>query len=57
MPKLAAVPRRSRSQQILIIGREHWDHDGYDPNACRVFRRALQCKTPALGRRVYALGE
>jgi hypothetical protein len=54
MPKLAAVPRRSRSQQILIIGREHWDHDGYDPNARRGFRRALQCKTPALGRRVYA---
>src|SRR6266852_5258741 len=54
MPKLAAVPRRSRAQQILIIGREHWDHDCYDPNARRVFRRALQCKTPALGRRVYA---
>ena len=54
MPKFSAVPRRSRSQQILIIGREHWDHDGYDPNARRVFRRALQCKTPALGRRVYA---
>jgi len=54
MPELAVVPRRSRSQQILIIGREHWDHDGYDPNARRVFQRALQCKTPALGKRVYA---
>jgi len=54
MSKLLTVPHRSRSQQILIIGREHWDHDGYDPNARRVFRRALQCKTPALGRRVYA---
>lgn len=54
MPKLPAVPRRSRSQQILMIGRKHWDHDGYDPNARRAFRRALQCKTPALGRRVYA---
>jgi hypothetical protein len=54
MPKFSAVPRRSRSQQILIIGREHWDHDGYDPNARRVFRRALQCKKPALGGRLYA---
>jgi len=54
MPKFSAVPPRSRSQQILIIGRKHWDHDGYDPNARRVFRRALQCETPALGKRVYA---
>jgi hypothetical protein len=54
MPKPAVVRHRSRSQQILIIGREHWDHDGYDPNARRVFRRAVQCKTAALGRRVYA---
>jgi hypothetical protein len=54
MPKLSAVPRRNRLKQILTIGRHHWDHDGYDPNARRVFRLALQCKTPALGRRVYA---
>ena len=54
MPKLSAVPRRCRSQQILVIRLKHWDHDCYDPNARRVFRRAMQCKTPALGKRVYA---
>jgi hypothetical protein len=54
MSSLARVPRRSRAQQILIAGRGHWDHDRYDRNARRVFSRALQCKTPALGRRVYA---
>ena len=41
MPKLAAVPSRSRSQQILTIRREHWDHDGYDPNARRVLHRVV----------------
>ena len=53
MTELSEAPKRSSLQQILMTGREHWDHDGYDPNARRVFLRALQCKTPALGRRVY----
>ena len=38
--------RRSRSRKILIMGRKHWDHAGYDQNARRVFLRAVQCKTP-----------
>jgi len=54
MPELSLVSDRSWLQQILVAGRKHWDHDGYDPNARRRFLRALQCKTPALGGRVYA---
>jgi hypothetical protein len=41
-------------QELLVDWRKHFDHDGYDPNARRVLLRAAQCKTPALGRRVYA---
>jgi Putative transposase/Transposase zinc-binding domain len=40
-------------QQILASARNHWDHNDYDPNARRRFRQAMQCKTPALGRRLY----
>ena len=40
-------------QKLVIDGRKHWDHDGYDPDARRQFLRALHCKTPELGRRVY----
>jgi hypothetical protein len=47
------VPSRSHLQKLLIDRRNHWDHDGYDPNARREFLRALQCKTSELGRRVY----
>jgi hypothetical protein len=54
MPKPSVVPARSPLKQILVAGRQHWDHDGYDPNARGCFLRALQCKTPALGERVYA---
>ena len=54
MPKLSELPRSSKLQQILILGRDHWDHDGYDPDSRRAFRLAFQCKTPALGGRVFA---
>jgi hypothetical protein len=49
-----SVSRRSRLQEILILGRNHWDHDAYDPDSRRAFLLALQCKTPALGGRVFA---
>jgi hypothetical protein len=54
MPELSEAPDSSPLRQILTVGRKHWDHDGYDPNARSRFRRALQCKTPALGGRVFA---
>jgi hypothetical protein len=57
MPRLRSVPRNSRLQQILVAGREHWDHEGYDPSARAAFLHALQCQTPALGGRVYASGD
>jgi hypothetical protein len=41
-------------QKLLIDWRKHWDHDGYDRNARRVFLRAVHCKTTALGTRLYA---
>ena len=51
MPKASD---RGLLKQILVAGRQHWDHDGYDQRARDSFVRALQCKTPALGERVYA---
>lgn len=57
MPKLSEVPRPSKLQQILILGRNHWDHDGYDADSRRAFRLALQCKTPELGGRVFGSGK
>ncbi len=53
-PSEVSVPRRSRLQEILALGRGHWDHDGYDPDARRAFLLALQCKTPAMGGRLFA---
>jgi Putative transposase/Transposase zinc-binding domain len=54
MVKHSAVTKLSLLQQILVAGRKYWDHDGYDANARHTFRRALECKTPALGERIYA---
>src|SRR5713101_1577091 len=54
LPKLSEVPRPSKLQQILILRRDHWDHDLYDPDSRRAFRLALQCKTPEMGGRVFA---
>lgn len=54
MPKLSVLPRRSLLQRILIEGRKHWDHEGYDPDCRARFLRAIQCKTPDMGQRVYA---
>jgi len=48
------IPKRSSLQRILIEGRERWDQPGYDPDCSLRFLRAVQCKTPELGRRVFA---
>jgi hypothetical protein len=54
MPELSEFAKRSLLQQILIEGRKHWDHDGYDPDCRARFLRSIQCKTPEMGRRVFA---
>jgi len=54
MSKHPRSTKRSLLQQILIEGREHWDHEGYDRNWRARFLRAIQCKTPEMGQRVYA---
>ena len=56
MTENLTVANRSVLQQILELGRHHWDNDNYDPNARHRFQQALQCKSPALGKRVYASG-
>ncbi|MCU1300237.1 MAG: family transposase [Candidatus Sulfotelmatobacter sp.] len=54
MPEPSGSPKRSLLQRILIEGRKHWDHDGYDHDSRARFLRSIQCKTPELGQRVYA---
>jgi len=54
LTSLSAAPGRSKLKQILSLRPDHWDHDGYDPDSRRAFRRAMQCKTPALGSRIFA---
>jgi hypothetical protein len=39
---------------ILVEGRQHWDDPVFDPDTRLRFLRALECRTPALGGRVYA---
>lgn len=46
--------KTSRLKTILIEGRQHLDDPGIDPDVHFRFLRALECRTPALGRRVYA---
>ena len=41
-------------KQILFQTRSYWDHDETRPAVRRAFRKALQCRTPALGAEVYA---
>ena len=41
-------------QTILVEGRQHLENPGFDPDVRHSFLRALECRTPALGRRVYA---
>jgi hypothetical protein len=41
-------------KQILSQRRPHWDQDKIRPAVRRAFRKALQCRTPALGAEVYA---
>jgi|HubBroStandDraft_1064217.scaffolds.fasta_scaffold01157_5 hypothetical protein len=54
MPELSEFPKRSLLQRILIEGRKHWDHDGYDPDCRARFLRTIQCKTPEMGQRIFA---
>ncbi|MFZ1006221.1 MAG: transposase zinc-binding domain-containing protein, partial [Candidatus Sulfotelmatobacter sp.] len=46
--------KTSRLRTILIEGRQHLDDPGIDPDVRSRFLRALECRTPALGRRVFA---
>ncbi len=39
---------------ILVEGRQHWDNPDFDPNARLRFLRALECRTPKLGCRLFA---
>jgi hypothetical protein len=53
------VERRIRQiekpiKQILIDGREFWDHDGTRPCVRESFRRMIECGTPVLGWLTYA---
>lgn len=41
-------------KRILEQTHSHWDHDGFRSEVRYAFRRALQCRTPALGAEVYA---
>ena len=50
----SAIPKLSKLQEILSLGADHWDHESYDPDSRRAFRRAMQCRTPALGSRLFA---
>jgi len=54
LPRFSTVRGRSKLQQILSLRPDHWDHDGYDPDSRRAFRRAMQCGTPAMGSRIFA---
>src|SRR5881227_3049690 len=54
MTEVRELSNRSLLKQILVAGREHWDHDGYDSDSRIRFLRAIQCKTPELGQRIYA---
>ena len=41
-------------KQILVDGRDLWDHDGTRPCVRESFRKMIECRTPALGWQVYA---
>ena len=45
---------RDPLKQILAQTRRHWDRDQTRPSVRGAFRKALQCRTPALGADVYA---
>ena len=45
---------RDPLKQILTQTRPYWDQDETRPAVRRSFRKALQCRTPALGAEVYA---
>jgi hypothetical protein len=53
MTEVPKRPHASKLQQILTLGRQHWDHSGYDSDARRAFQLALDCKTSALGGRIF----
>jgi hypothetical protein len=54
MVSTKAKIKTSRLRTILIEGRQHWDDPGFNPDVRLSFLRALECRTPALGSRVYA---
>jgi Putative transposase/Transposase zinc-binding domain len=43
-------------RQILTLTGSYWDTDKFRPGVRRAFRKALQCRTPALGGEVYSSG-
>jgi Putative transposase/Transposase zinc-binding domain len=45
---------RNPLKQILSQTRSHWDRDQTRPSVRQAFRKALLCRTPALGAEVYA---
>ena len=45
---------RDPLKEILFRTRPHWDRDETRPTARRAFRKAMQCRTLALGAEVYA---
>jgi hypothetical protein len=54
LPEISTGQSPSKLKTIVILGRHHWDRDGYDDDSRLAFNRALQCKTLALGGRVFA---
>lgn len=45
--------RQNLLNQILDLTQSHWDHDSANSEARAVFRKALQCGTPALGAEIF----
>ena len=41
-------------KEILLQGQSHWDRSGTRPEARQAFRKALSCRTAALGAEIYA---
>lgn len=41
-------------KQILVDGRDLWDHDGTRPCVRESFSKMIGCRTPALGWQIYA---
>jgi len=48
MPEPSGFPKRSSLQRILIEGRKHWDHEGYDPDCRARFLRIDSVQDPGI---------